>query len=165
MTNNVQDAVSNALTHVFSEIANGPASTGAFLLNRGDPGLLRSVQKLSAAEASAVPASGGGSVAAHVDHLCYGLELLVRWNRGEEPFEDANFGASWRRVSVSENDWVTLRERLSASIQEWHRALQQPASCTELALTEMIASVAHLGYHLGAIRQINRLIRGPAAND
>ncbi len=29
----------------------------------------------------------------------------------------------------------------------------------------MIGSIAHLAYHLGAIRQIDRTARGPAAND
>ena len=28
-------------------------------------------------------------------------------------------------------------------------------------LTGMIASIAHLAYHLGAIRQINKKVRGP----
>jgi hypothetical protein len=32
-----------------------------------------------------------------------------------------------------------------------------------LELNGVIASVAHLAYHLGAIRQIDRTIRGPEA--
>jgi hypothetical protein len=44
----------------------------------------------AAEEASAVPSGGGASIAAHVDHLRYGLELLNRWTRGEKPFADAD---------------------------------------------------------------------------
>jgi hypothetical protein len=32
-----------------------------------------------------------------------------------------------------------------------------------VALNALIASVAHVAYHLGAIRQIDRTIRGPSA--
>jgi hypothetical protein len=32
-----------------------------------------------------------------------------------------------------------------------------------MELNGVIASVAHLAYHLGAIRQIDRAIRGPSA--
>ncbi len=154
-----------ALGAVLSEIVNGPASDGAFLLNREDEGLLRSLDKLSSAHASRVPPSGGASIAAHVDHLGYGLGLLVRWNNGEEPFHDANFSASWQRVTVSDREWAALRERLREATRQWQDAIRRPRATTQPALTEIIASVAHLAYHLGAIRQIDRSIRGPAARD
>jgi hypothetical protein len=32
-------------------------------------------------------------------------------------------------------------------------------------LTGMVSSVVHLAYHLGAIRQMDRRIRGPSANN
>jgi hypothetical protein len=149
------DSAIGALGAVLSEIVNGPAREGAFLLNREDEGLLRSLDKLSSADASRVPPSGGASIAAHVDHLCYGLGLLVRWNNGEEPFHDANFSASWQRVAVSDRD----------ATRQWQDAIRHPRATTQPALTEVIASVAHLAYHLGAIRQIDRSIRGPAARD
>ena len=40
--------------------------------DQGDPGLLRSLDKLTAADASAA-VQGGATVAAHVNHLRYGL--------------------------------------------------------------------------------------------
>ncbi len=165
MSDDLKGSLGGALGVVFSEIVNGPASTGAFLLNRGDQGLLQSLERLSPTEASAVPGGGGASIAAHVDHLCYGLELLIRWSRGDEPFHDANFAASWQRLSVSDSEWVKLRERLRAAVGQWQQALREPSMWSQLALSEMIASVAHIAYHLGAIRQINRLLRGPSARD
>jgi len=39
--------------------------------------------------------------------------------------------------------------------------LNTPREVTDVELTGMIASVAHVAYHLGAIRQISKDSRGP----
>jgi hypothetical protein len=89
--------LSNTLTTLFSELVDGAPQAGAYMLNRGDPGLLASLDRLRAAAASAAP-PGESSIAAHVEHVRYGLSLMNRWAAGEEnPFADANWGASWRR--------------------------------------------------------------------
>lgn len=44
-------------------------------------------------------------------------------------------------------------------------ALGTPREVGPAELNEMIGSIAHLAYHLGAIRQIDRTARAPAAND
>jgi hypothetical protein len=41
------------------------------------------------------------------------------------------------------------------------QALGSPRDVSEVELAGMIASIAHLAYHLGAIRQIDRDLRGP----
>lgn len=63
-----------SLRTLFSELVYGAPETGAYVLNRADPALLASVERLSAAAAS-VSRDGGASIAAHVDHLRYGLSL------------------------------------------------------------------------------------------
>ena len=68
----------NTLPTLFSELVDGATQTEAYMLNRGDPGLLRSLDKLSATAASA-PTQRGSTIAAHVDHLRYGLSLMNRW--------------------------------------------------------------------------------------
>jgi hypothetical protein len=150
---------------VFAEIVEGAASSGGWVLNPNDGGLLKSLERLSYEEASAVR-DGGASIAAHVDHLCYGLSLLNRWNAGEkDPFSSADYSQSWRRLNVSEAEWKSLRERLRDETQKWRAALETPRELSEIEMNGIVASVAHLAYHLGAIRQINRLARGPSADD
>jgi hypothetical protein len=39
--------------------------------------------------------------------------------------------------------------------------LHTPRECSGIELTGMVSSVAHLAYHLGAIRQISKTVRGP----
>jgi hypothetical protein len=154
----------SSLALLFAELIDGASSEAAYVLNRTDPGLLGSLDGLSAAAASSAPASGGASIAAHVDHVRYGLGLMNRWGEGEaDPWSGADWTASWRRTTVSDEQWTALREQLRGETLRWHKALQTPRTMSALELNGVIASVAHVAYHLGAIRQIDRSIRGPKA--
>jgi hypothetical protein len=154
-----------SLALLFSELIDGPAPDAAYMLNGGDPGLLRSLDRLSAAAASSTPPSGGASIAAHVDHVRYGIELMNRWHGGEpNPWATADWTASWRRTMVTADEWAALRERLRDEVRRWREALATPRELSGVELNGVISSVAHLAYHLGAIRQIDRSIRGPAAD-
>jgi hypothetical protein len=131
------------------------------MLNAGDAGMLRSLDKLSAIDASALTATGS-SIAAHVDHVRYGLSLMNRWSAGENPFRDADWSVSWKRPTVSAHEWDTLRRDLQTETTRWLETLRAPREVQEIELNGMIGTIAHLAYHLGAIRQINSSIRGPA---
>jgi hypothetical protein len=155
------DDLAKTLATLFRELVDGAPTSGAYMLNAGDEGLLRALDKLSAAAASAVTPTGS-SVAAHVDHLRYGLSLMNRWNAGENPFTDADWSASWRKTAVSEDEWQTLRAQLRVEAASWLNALGMPREVQEIELNGIIGSIAHLAYHLGAIRQIDQTLRGPA---
>jgi hypothetical protein len=149
------------LTTLFGELVDGPPGRTAYMLNGGDVGLLRSLDKLTARDASAAP-RGGATIAAHVDHLRYGLSLMNRWSAGEHPFDDADWSASWRKTTVSDAEWHTLRAELAAEARRWLEALRVPRDVELIELNGIVGSIAHLAYHLGAIRQIDRTARGPA---
>lgn len=156
--------VARTLEILVSELLDGPPERGAYMLNSGDAGLLRSLDRLSAEAASAAPA-GGSSIAANVEHLRYGFSLMNRWAAGENPFEDADWSASWLRQTVTDGEWARLRADLRAEAYRWRDVLRAPREVGGIELNGMIGSIAHLAYHLGAIRQIDRATRGPAAND
>jgi len=143
-----------------AELVDGAPKSGGFVLNSGDEGLLRSLDKISAADAS-LPTPTGSTIAAHVDHLRYGLTLMNRWSKGENPFKDADWAASWRKRTVSDVAWRQLRADLRANASSWMQTLRTAREVDDTELNGMIGSVAHLAYHLGAIRQINRGARGP----
>jgi hypothetical protein len=134
------------------------------MLNAGDAGMLRSLDTLSATAASA-PTATGSSIAAHVDHVRYGLSLMNRWSAGENAFGAADWSVSWKRTTVSEHEWDTLRRDLQTETTRWLETLRTPREVQEIELNGMIGSIAHLAYHLGAIRQINSSLRGPAETD
>jgi hypothetical protein len=155
-------ALADSLSTLFGELVDGPPGKECFILNPGDAGLLRSLDKLSA-DAASQSTQGGATIAAHVEHLRYGLSLLNRWSRGENPWADADWSQSWRISKVSDADWKRLRGELGGEIRSWSKALREPRDMDGTELNGVIASVAHLAYHLGAIRQIDRTARGPKA--
>jgi hypothetical protein len=150
----------HSLATLFAELVDGAPKSGGFVLNPGDEGLLRSLDKISAADAS-LPTPTGSTIAAHVDHLRYGLTLMNRWSKGENPFKDADWAASWRKRTVSDVAWRQLRADLRANASSWMQTLRTARDVDDTELNGLIGSVAHLAYHLGAIRQINRGARGP----
>jgi hypothetical protein len=144
-----------ALTLLLTEIFDGPPGRDAYLLNPGDHGLLRQLDAIDAAAASRRPMPGKTTIAAHVDHVEYGLSLLNRWAAGKEnPWADADWNASWQRSTVTEEQWRTLRERLRHSAGQWQKSVVARTSWDDLAAAGSLASAAHTAYHLGAIRQI-----------
>ena len=154
------EELSNTLTTLFSELINGAPKDGAYMLNAGDEGLLRSLDKLSAQAASALTPTGS-SIAAHVDHLRYGLSLMNRWSAGENPFSTADWSTSWKKTAVSDEEWRTRRAELRTEATRWLDALGTPREVQPIELNGMVGTIAHLAYHLGAIRQIDQATRGP----
>lgn len=154
--------LNRALVRLFRELTEGaPPGGGAYMLNSGDIGLLRSLDGLSAAEAS-TSMQGGASIAAHARHLQYGLSLMNRWARdGGNPFADAQWDEAWKVREVDEAEWASIRASLAAEVVQWKEVLGAPRELDPVALTGMISSIAHLAYHFGAMRQVAVRARGP----
>lgn len=158
------DELTRTLENLFGELMHGVSGKGGFMLNVGDRGLLRSLERLSAADASALTRTGS-SIAAHVNHVRYGLSLLNRWSQGENPFTTADWAGSWRKTTVNEAEWEALRIGLRDEGAKWLVVLRTPREVEGIELSGMIGSIAHLAYHMGAIRQINSHARGPAEGE
>ena len=105
-------------------------------------------------------------MAAHTEHLRYGFEVLNRWALGDtNAFANANYAASWRKGHVSDSEWSTRLDQLRREAITWREAMLRPRDVDESEAIGILGSVVHLAYHLGAIRQIDRTLRGPAARD
>ncbi len=152
---------SPSLQRLFAELVDGASGGSAFILNSGDVGLLRSLDRLPAADASR-SVNDGATVAAHAQHLRYGLSLMNRWAEdGGDPFADARWDEAWKTRAVDEAAWEEIRNGLRDEAHRWLRTLGTPRDAGDVELSGMIASVAHLAYHLGAVRQIDKSTRGP----
>ena len=154
--------VNTAIATLLAELLDGLPAPPCYILNPGDPGLLRTLEQLTAEAASAPAADGGPSIAAHVDHLRYGFGLLNRWSHDEDPFADSDYAASWRKTTVSAEQWTGLLASLKREAEQWRAAIER-MPVDEIIVP--ISSVAHLAYHFGAIRQISRRLVGPRARD
>lgn len=161
------DHFADILAMIFGELIEGSPDPGArtYVLNQGDQGLLASLEGLSA-EAASASHDGGASIAAHADHLRYGFSLLNRWGDGvSPPWPAMDWTESWRRNVVSEQAWRTLRDEFRRETARWAEVLSLRREVSGDEAGWIAVSVIHLAYHLGAIRQIDRSIRGPSAED
>ena len=114
-------------------------------------GLLGTIDRLSAGEASRMSGPGGSTIAGHVHHVCSSLTLSVRELRGETTSHDRS--QSWTVSVVDEAEWTALRARLRREYETATTALQTLTAWNEEALTTAFGAIAHTAYHLGAIRQ------------
>jgi hypothetical protein len=113
---------------------------------------------LSAAQASARPIPTRASPAALANHIRYHLDLLNRAIGGENAFATADWPGSWRVQIDSEDEWQTLLSELRARADRWLAALEVDREWDSISLTGTLASVAHMAYHLGALRQVVALV-------
>jgi hypothetical protein len=142
-----------AISTLLVELFDGPPKDG-FVLNPGDVGLLRQLDGISV-EAASQRLNGRATIAAHVDHVTFGLSLLNRWAGGEEnPFATADWDQSWKRTAVNEAEWRKLRDGLRDQARAWQGAVGGVSKWDDVATAGTIGSVAHTAYHLAAIRHI-----------
>ena len=109
---------------MLTEIFDGPPGQEAYLLDPGDPGLLRQLDTIDACAASKRPMPGKTTIAAHVDHVHFGLAILNRWAAGEaNPWAGADWNASWHRTTVSDEEWRSLRAGLRHEAEKWRKVV------------------------------------------
>jgi hypothetical protein len=146
-----QGALSNMLTEIFD----GPPGSEAYLLNPGDPGLLRQLDTIEASAASKRPMPGKTTIASHVDHLHFGLAILNRWAAGEaNPWAGADPNASWQHTTVTEDEWRTLRDGLRREAEQWRKVVATRTNWDGVGAAAALSTAVHTAYHVGAIRQI-----------
>src|SRR5689334_19129806 len=144
-----------AVSKLLIEIFDGPPGQEAYILNPGDPGLHRQLEAISAAIASQQAIPDKPTIAAHVDHIHFGMNLLTRWLAGEEnPWADADWNGSWRRNTVTEEQWSVLRANLRKEAVTWQKAVMSRTEWDDINAAGALSTIAHTAYHLGAVRQI-----------
>lgn len=153
---NTTDSVfQRALSNMLTEIFDGPPGQEAYLLNPGDPGLLRQLDTIDASAASKRPMPGKTTIAAHIDHVRFGLSILNRWAAGEaNPWAGADWNASWQRATGSEDQWRALRDGLRHEADKWRKVVATRTSWDDMSAAAALSTAAHTAYHVGAIRQI-----------
>jgi hypothetical protein len=155
------DETARSLAHLFSELVDGVSSRSGFVLNTGDIGLLKSLDHVSAAAASR-STSDGATIAAHTQHVRYGLSLMNEWAaKGGNPFANAKWDEAWKIKAVGDDQWKEIRDGLRDEAHRWIEVLKTPREANGVEFTGLASSIVHLAYHMGAIRQIDKGARGP----
>ena len=61
---------------------------------------------------------------------------------------------SWRRTTVTDDQWRMLRDSLRKEADTWQKAVAARIEWDDLNANGALSTIAHTAYHLGAIRQI-----------
>jgi hypothetical protein len=150
MTEITMDVVIQQLLAVLHEGFEGPPGPWSYFTdNRPEAGLFGTLATLSAADASRPV--GGSSIAAHVNHVVFGLEASAAWIRGDRTPRD--WAESWRVSTVDGAAWAALIEELRVGYADLRQAIEANAAGTLEAMGGAIGALAHVAYHLAAIRQ------------
>lgn len=148
--------VAEQLVAVLQEAIEGPKEAWSYFTdNRPDAGLLGTLSGLGAPDASRPVA--GTSIAAHLAHVVFGMDVVRDWIRGDRSPRD--WSESWRVRSVDDRTWTDLLNELWRAYADLRRAIAERGTSDPVALGGAIGGIAHVAYHLGAIRQKLALLR------
>jgi hypothetical protein len=135
---------------VLREAFEGSQEMWSYFTDQGAEGaLLATLARLGAADASRPV--GSRSVAAHTHHVAFSLQASAKWIRGDRSPND--WTQSWTVSTVDDGAWAALQEKLRGGYADLRRAIESGAASGEEAFGGAVAVVAHVAYHLGAIKQ------------
>lgn len=132
-----------------------PEPWSAFLDQR--TGLFETLASVSAETASAPPAPGHNTVAAHAEHLRFHLAGINAFLRGQE--EKLDWTESWKVQQVDPAQWRGLQDALNEEYEAVRTFVREQPEWDEQAVGGAIGLLAHVAYHLGAIRQLVPLMQ------
>jgi hypothetical protein len=147
MAEGLIDQVEELLRETFE---GGRPGEGTQYLDR-DSGILATVGTLSAEDASR-RRGGRLSIASHLRHMEFHLRVSHEWIAGDHSRRD--WKASFLPQEVTPAEWQALVERIQQTRQDFLRVLRGLPPDGLVAEGAGMGAIAHLAYHLGAIRQL-----------
>jgi hypothetical protein len=125
----------------------------------GGTSFFESLAALNGAAASRPITPEGTTVAAQVRHVRFYIQVLNDYMDGQW-HEKVDWKGSWFPAAATDGEWTTLRAQLEddyrklldrfKGIEDWN---------AERQIGGALAIVVHTAYHLGAIRQILRVVK------
>jgi len=118
--------------------------------NAPGSGFFGTIERVDAASASRPISKSGATIAGHVHHAGFHLDMTTGWIRGDRA--ERNWAESWTVNSVDEAQWRRLRDALRSQYDELLRAIESEPAAIGEALPTTMGAIAHAAYHLGAVR-------------
>ena len=144
------EAIFNAMQELLRETYEGarPGEGTQYLDHTS--GLIPTLSRLTAEQAS-VRAGNHPSIASHVRHMIFHLRVSHEWVMGDHSRRD--WKGSFEPQTVTATEWKQLLAELESTRQDFLRAMKSLPPETFVAEGAGMGSIAHLAYHLGALRQ------------
>lgn len=151
------DTLTETVAGLYRELLQGPPSDGPTWITSGGPetALYGCVADLSAEQASRD--LNGSTIAAHVEHMRWALQLVNDWFDGQAP--GADWSESWSVSAVDPAAWEKLRADLRTAGDRVLANLESRQRWNEpMAMQGALSSYGHAAYHLGAILQMRKQV-------
>lgn len=149
-----EDFTSNLFTFLIETFESPPRPSSTYLDQK--TGLFDTLTHVSAEEASKPITQDGTSIAAQVEHTRFYLDMLEQFMGGRT--EKVNWQDSWLVKEVTPEAWETLKRDLKGSYERISRRLKGIERWGDDEVGDSMAIVIHTAYHLGAIRQMMRVV-------
>ena len=91
------------------------------------------------------------TIAAHVEHLRFYMDVLYRAMHGDTT--RADWDESWRTQTVTQTEWDALRAAIRSEYERLMTELRA-MDAQDTRLETGMSVLAHTAYHIGAIRQL-----------
>jgi hypothetical protein len=130
-----------------------PEGQGSAYLDKG-AGFFTTIDSVNADQASTL--LHGSSIASHTEHAKFYLDRICEFMTGRT--ERVNWDDSWLIETVNDTEWDALRESVKRSYANTLKCVAGIDDWTERRVGECIAMIAHTAYHLGAMRQIRKVV-------
>ena len=140
------------LNNLFSLLDETFDNTHGHYLDK-DTSLFRTLETVSAQEAS-IPVGGKcASLAAQVTHVIFYMEVLERAAIYNDT-SPVDWGEIWRTVEkVTPAEWDSLKNKLKDAYQRINKLFHENEIWNEDTVGGTLAILVHSAYHLGEIRQ------------
>ena len=140
------------LANVLREAFAGPPGPWTYFTdNRPGVGMMSTLASISAEEASLPVGPDATTIAGHVNHICASLAVSTGLIVKQSSSRDRT--GSWNVTRVNDAEWKRLVLELRQQYERSLQAVQTRQSWDEDGFGAALGAIAHVAYHLGAIRQ------------
>lgn len=154
-----QSSMVEAMLRLSQEMHNGADKGFNWVLDPGKgPDLLGTLDSLTAEEASLAPIGGKPTFAGIADHIRFGLEYCNDTVRGNDA--DSDWDSSWGTTTVDDARWEEIKRQTREQYEALMSFIRENDDWSpKNMIAEVFGIVAHTAYHLGAIKQMRKVMR------
>jgi hypothetical protein len=154
----MKDAILAQVTDLLREtFEGGLPGQGTVYLDHSS-GIRNTLAGITAEQASR-RLEGHPSIAAHARHMNFHLRATVGWIQGDS--RSLDWPGSFEPQTVTAEEWAKIQRDFEDSRMELLRVLAGLSPEKFVEVGAGIGVIAHLAYHLGAIRQLMHRVKGP----
>ncbi len=129
-----------------------------YYLDRHSGGLMGTLEKITAAQASSSFKPGMTTIAGHVFHTDFYLSKVVVQSLRGQDVGKLDWDQSWILKTVTELEWEELKQHLRETCQTVLELVKARETWDDQPITDAMVGLAHTAYHVGAIRQMTLML-------